>query len=77
MLETSTFYLILIMAGFVMLAMILVHQHNCTDEIRRKTGEVDAYIARLNQKIEVIEQEVVDLQIKIDEVDEEIDTYQQ
>ncbi len=76
MLDTSTFYLILIMAGFVMLAVLVVHHHNCSDEIRKKKGEVDDYIFRLNKKIDVLEQDIVDIQIKIDAVDAEIDAYQ-
>lgn len=75
MLDTSTTYLILAMALFICVAVIMVHHHSNSDQIRRKTGEIEDYTARLNQKIEIVERDIVDLKLKIDELDEEIDSY--
>lgn len=75
MMESSTTYLILAMALFIFVAVIMVHHHSNTDQIRRKTGEVEDYTNRLNMKIEIIEREIVDLKLQIDDLDEEIDSY--
>lgn len=74
MLELNTLYLLLAMGGFVLVAVVLVHQHNCADTVRKKRNEVQGVTLRLEQKIAVIEQEVVDLQMKIDDLDEQIST---
>lgn len=75
MLDSSTIYLILAMVGFLFIAVVVVHQHNNADQVRRKTGEVENYVARINQKIEIVESQIVDLKVKVDELDEEIESY--
>lgn len=77
MLETSTISLLLVMVGFIAVAMVMTHHHSSTDLIRRKKGEVEAFADKLNQKIGIIEQELIDLKLKAEELDEEIETYQQ
>ena len=72
MFETSTIYLLLAMASFVFVAVVLVHHHNCSDTIQRTRNEVQSVTARLDEKIAVLEQEVVDLQIQVDEIDDQI-----
>lgn len=56
-----------------MLAVLMVHHHNCSDEIRRKTNEVEAYVKRLQIKKEAVESDVVNITLQIDEIEEEID----
>jgi len=73
MLDTSTLSLILVMIAFVAVAVVMVHHHNNSDQVRRKKGEVAAYSQRLNKKIEVAEKEIVDLKLKLDELEEEIE----
>ena len=75
MLDSSTMYLIIAMAGFLFIAVVMVHQHNNADIVRRKTGEVEDYIARMARKVEIVEHELIDLKIRIDELDEEIESY--
>ena len=77
MLETSTITLLLVMVGFIAVAMVMSHHHGSRETIRRKKGEVEAFSDKLNQKIGIIEQELVDLKLKVEELDEEIETYQQ
>jgi len=76
MLDSSTLYLILSMAGFIFVAVVVIHQHNCSDLIRRKSNEVENTVQQLNQKIQVLEQEIVNLKIEIEEIDEQIDALQ-
>ena len=76
MLDTSTLSLILVMVGFIAVAVVMVHHHNNTDQVRRKKGEVAAYSKKLNKKIQVVENEIVDLKLKVDELNEEIDALQ-
>jgi len=73
MLDSSTLYLILAMAGFVFVAIVMVHHHNCSDTVRRKRNEVKSVSTQLQMKIDVLEQEVVDIQMRLDEIDEEIE----
>jgi len=75
MLDSSTVYLMLAMGTFVFIAIIMIHKHNSTNQIRRKTGEVEAFSAQINQKITIIENEVIDLKLKIDELDDEIEAH--
>jgi len=74
MLETSTLSLIVIMVGFICFAIVTVHHHKYADIVRRKRGEVDAYAHKMNQKIYIVEKEIVDLKIQIDSLDEEIES---
>lgn len=74
MLDTSTVYLIFAMAIFLFVAIIMVHQHGNSEIVRRKNNEATDYIGRINLKLENVESEIVDLQLKIDELDEEIES---
>lgn len=76
MFDSSTLYLILVMAAFIAVAIVLVHHHNCADQVRQKKNEVKALIFKYQQRIDVLEQKVIDLQMEIDEVDEEIELLQ-
>jgi peptidoglycan hydrolase CwlO-like protein len=76
MLDTSTLSLILVMVGFVAVAIVMVHHHNNTDLVRRKKGEVAAYTNKLTRKIQIVENEIETLKLKVDELNEEIDTIQ-
>lgn len=71
--DTSTFYLLLAMGIFVFGAVIMIHHHNCTDIVKKREGHVQQKTDYLNRKIEVLEQEIVNLKIQIEEVDEKID----
>ena len=62
------------MAGFVFAAVVLVHGHNCNDTIKRKNNQVKNITDKLGKKIDVLEQEVVNLQIQIDEIDDQINS---
>ncbi len=72
MLELSTLYLLLAMAGFVCAAVVLMHRHNSADAIQRKEREVENISDMLGRKMEALEKEVVDLQLQIDEIDDQI-----
>ena len=72
MLETSTLSLLLSMTGFILVAVIVVHHHNCSDQIQRARYEVKRMTSRLKSQADIFEQQVIDLQIQIDEVDEQI-----
>ncbi|WP_319543749.1 hypothetical protein [uncultured Pseudodesulfovibrio sp.] len=73
MLDSSTLYLILVMAGFVLIAVIVVHHHNCSDIIRRKRAEVRGVKKQLEYKIDSLEHAIIDLKVQIEEIDEQID----
>lgn len=75
MIDSNTLYLILAMVFFILVTVVFVKRHQAKEEIRRKTGEVEDYTFRLNQKIEVLEKSIVDLKMEIDELDEEIEAY--
>lgn len=75
MIDSNTFYLILAMLFFILVTVVFVKRHQAKEKVRRKTGEVEDYTFRLNQKIEVLEKEIVDLKIQIDDLDEEIEAY--
>jgi len=77
MVDTSTLYLILAMAGFIIVAVIMIHHHNCADQINRKNNEFEYLSQKLTPRIEMLEQEAVDLKIQIEEIDEQIDALQQ
>jgi peptidoglycan hydrolase CwlO-like protein len=77
MLDSNTTYLLLAMAGFVFAAVVLVHGHNCNDTIKRKSNQVHNITEQLGKKINVLEQEVVDLQTKIGEVDDQINSLEE
>ena len=74
--ESSTVYLILALSAFLFVVVIMVHQHNCSEQVRRKLGEVEGFTQKLTPRIESLEKEIIDLKVKIDEVEEEIVTLQ-
>jgi len=74
--DMSTIYLIMAMGGFLLVAMTMIHHHNCSQQVHRKKGELDSVTQKLNPRIEILEKEVAELKVKIDEVDVEITTYQ-
>lgn len=76
MLDTSTLYLILAMTGFVFIAIITVHQHNSSEQIRRKRSEVEGFSTLITKKIEALENQIINLKIEIDDLDDEIGAYQ-
>jgi len=74
--DNSTIYLILALSGFVFIVVLLIHQHNCSDSVRRKQGEVKGITRKLQPRIEILEKEVIDLKMKIEEIDEQIANFQ-
>ncbi|MDD3310613.1 hypothetical protein [Pseudodesulfovibrio sp.] len=74
--DNSTIYLILALSGFVFVVVLMIHQHNCSDMARRKRGKVEAVTRKLQPRIEILEKEIVDLKVKIEEIDEQIVTFQ-
>lgn len=72
MLEISTLYLLLAMFGFVLLGIIVIHHHNCSDLIRRKRNEVRRLTVHLEAKNSVLEEQITDLKAKVDDLDEQI-----
>lgn len=77
MLEVSTLYLLLAMFGFVLLGIIVVHHHNCSDMIRRKRNEVRRLTVHLEAKNSVLEEQITDLKAKVDDLDEQIAVLEQ
>jgi cell division protein FtsB len=77
MLEISTLYLLLAMFGFVLLGIIVIHHHNCSDLIRRKRNEVRRLTVHLEAKNSVLEEQITDLKAKVDDLDEQIAVLEQ
>lgn len=77
MLEVSTLYLLLAMFGFVLLGIIVIHHHNCSDLIRRKRNEVRRLTVHLEAKNSVLEEQITDLKAKVDDLDEQIAVLEQ
>jgi len=77
MLEVSTLYLLLAMFGFVLLGIIVIHHHNCSDLIRRKRNEVRRLTVHLEAKNSVLEEQITDLKSKVDDLDEQIAVLEQ
>lgn len=73
MLNLSTLTLLLAMVGFVALAILLVHQHNCSDIVRRKRNEFEYLSNKLKMKTDVVAADIENIQIQIDELDDQID----
>ncbi len=76
MLDSSTLYLIMAMTGFVSVAVVMIHQYNCSEVINRKHNEVENTCQQFAKKIELLEQGIVDLKVQIEELDEKLDTFQ-
>lgn len=76
MLDSSTLYLILAMAGFVFVAVVMIHQYNCSEIINRKRNEVESICQQFAKRTEILEQGIVDLKIMIEELDEKLETFQ-
>lgn len=70
--DNTTLYLILALSSFLLIAVVMIHHHNCSDQIRRKQGELNSITQKLNPRIEIMEKEIIELKIKIEEVDEDI-----
>jgi cell division protein FtsB len=77
MLEISTLYLLLAMFGFVLLGIIVIHHHNCSDMIRRKRNEVRRLTVHLEAKNTVLEEQIADLKTKVGDLDEQIAVLEQ
>jgi cell division protein FtsB len=77
MLEVSTLYLLLAMFGFVLLGIIVIHHHNCSDMIRRKRNEVRRLTVHLEAKNTVLEEQIADLKTKVGDLDEQIAVLEQ
>lgn len=75
MLDANTMYLFLAMVGFIFIAIGMINQHSNSDQIRKKRSHVQAFTNKLNQKIDVLEQEIVNLKIKVDDLEDEINSY--
>ncbi len=75
MLDSNTLYLLLAMVGFVFMAVAMINQHSNNDQVRKKRGQVKAVTHKLDMKIDVLEQEIVHLKVKIDDLEDEINSY--
>ena len=76
MLDSSTLYLILAMAGFVFVAVVMIHQYNCSEVINRKRSEVESICQQFAKKTKMLEQGIMDIKTKIEELDEKLETFQ-
>ncbi|WFS61159.1 hypothetical protein LF599_10765 [Pseudodesulfovibrio thermohalotolerans] len=72
MLEVSTLYLLLAMFGFVLLGILVIHHHNCTDQVCRKRNEIRRLTVDLSAKNAVLEEQIAELKTKINEIDDQI-----
>ena len=72
MLDASTTSLILSLAGFVLVAILVVHHHNCSDQIRRRRAEVKHVTTELTTKSTAYEQQIADLQLQIEDIDQQL-----
>ncbi len=73
MLEASTIYLLLAMFAFVLIAVLVLHQHNSNDAIRRKKNELESLKTHLDPRSDMYEEQITEIKIKIEELEEEID----
>ncbi len=76
MLDANTLYLLLAMVVFVFVAVAMVNQHSNNDMVQKKRGQVQAYTNKLNLKIDAAEQEIVTLKVMVDDLEDEINSYQ-
>jgi len=72
MLEVSTLYLLLAMFGFVLLGILVIHHHNCTDQVCRKRNEIRRLTVDLSAKNAVLEEQIAELKTEINEIDDQI-----
>lgn len=75
MLDGNTLYLLLAMIIFVFIAIAMVNQHSNNDMIQKKRAQVKGFTNKLNMKIDVIEQEIINLKVKVDGLEDEINSY--
>ena len=75
MIDTNTLNLIFAMAVFIVVTGLSVHRHNAKAQVQKKRGEVEDFVRRLSKKIEILDTEIVELKLRIDELDEEIESY--
>lgn len=75
MLDANTLYLLLAMVVFVFIAIAMVNQHSNHDMIQKKRAQVQGFTNKLNMKIDAIEQEIVNLKVKVDDLEDEINSY--
>ncbi len=75
MLDSNTLYLLLAMVGFVFIAIGMVNFHSNNDQVSKKRSHVQGFTNKMNMKIEVLEQEIVNLKIKVDDIEDEINSY--
>ncbi|MGL1862080.1 MAG: hypothetical protein OCC46_06115 [Pseudodesulfovibrio sp.] len=75
MLDSNTLYLLLAMVGFVFMAVAMINHHSNTEQVRKKRGQVKSVTHKLSMKIDVLEQEIVNLKVKIDDLEDEINSY--
>ncbi|MDC0336235.1 hypothetical protein OAN24_05010 [Pseudodesulfovibrio sp.] len=75
MLDSNTLYLLLAMVGFVFVAIAMINHHSNSDQIRKKRSHVKGFTNKLNQKIDAIEKEIVNLKVKVDDLEDEINSY--
>ncbi|WP_419788154.1 hypothetical protein [Pseudodesulfovibrio sp.] len=74
--DQSSLYLILALTIFVFMAVLLIHHHNCMDQVKRKQGKVDGITNQLTPRIAILEKEIAELKAKNEELDAEISTLQ-
>jgi len=72
MLDASTAYTLLVMAGFILVALLVVHHHHCSDAVRRRRGEVAAAERQYGERISGLERQIDDLSEKILLVEDQI-----
>lgn len=72
MIDAGTTSILLVMAGFILVALIMVHQHHCADTVRRKRGEVEAAERHFTTRIQALEQQIGELSDRITLVDDQL-----
>lgn len=75
MLDANTLYLLLAMVVFVFVAIAMVNQHSNNEMVQKKRAQVKAFTHKLNMKIDAIEQEIINLKVKVDDLEDEINSY--
>lgn len=77
MLDTSTAYLLLVMTGFVLFAVLLVQHHNANEVIQKKRREVEDRVRLIDLKLDAMAQEMDNLKEQIEEVDHDLVEFEQ
>ena len=71
--DTSTIYLLLGLAGFVLTTLVLVHHHNCAEQVTKTKIAARDLSAELKKRTYQLEVQCKKLQLQINAIDEQLE----